>query len=354
MTTAMLLGGRYRLENVIGRGGMALVYRACDTELGSPVAVKILADNLAADPELRRRFLREAQLAGRLSHPNVVRVLGQGEEAGRPYIVLEHVDGRSVGEELARVGRFPPERACELGAQAAAGLAAAHEQGLVHRDVKPQNLLLTADDGLKVTDFGIARASDGTQLTQIGTILGTTAYLAPEQAAGQEAAAPADVYGLGVVLYELLTGRPPYEASSVAELVLARGSRDPVPPGELAPGIPVDVESLVLRCLRPEPELRPTARDVELTLRGERDAPTRVVPPASERETSILRPRRRRRPIVVGGVVAAAAATGLGLALASGGSTPARTPPKVAPIPQAATAAQAARNLGRWLRQHER
>jgi serine/threonine-protein kinase len=354
MTTATLLGGRYRLENVIGRGGMALVYLARDTELGSPVAVKILADNLAADPELRRRFLREAQLAGRLSHPNVVRVLGRGEQAGRPYIVLEHVAGRSVGEELARVGRLPPERVCELGAQAAAGLAAAHEQGLVHRDVKPHNLLLTAHDGVKVADFGIARASDGTQLTQVGTILGTTAYLAPEQAAGREAAAPADVYGLGVVLYELLTGRPPYEASSVAELVIARGSRDPAPPSELAPGIPPDVDSLVLRCLRPEPELRPTARDVELTLRSERDAPTRVAWPASERETTILRPSRGRRPVVVGGVVAAAAATVLAVALASGGSTPARTPPKVASIPQAATAAQAARNLSRWLRRNGR
>jgi serine/threonine-protein kinase len=357
MTTATLLGGRYRLEDVIGRGGMALVYRAQDTELGTPVAIKILADNLAADPDLRRRFVREAQLAGRLSHPNVVRVLGQGEVGGRPYIVLEHVAGRSVGEELSRVGRFPPERARALGAQAAAGLAAAHAQGLVHRDVKPQNLLLTAYDGLKVSDFGIARAADGTQLTQVGTILGTTAYLAPEQAAGQDAGPAADVYALGVVLYELLTGRPPYEASSVAELVLVRSSRDPLPPSELAPSIPVDADSLVLRCLRPEPELRPTARDVERTLRGDLEAPTRVVSLTPEQATTILRSRRGRRRVVVGGVVALAAATALGLALASGGGStpsPTRTPPQVAPIPPATTAAQEARNLSRWLRRNVR
>jgi hypothetical protein len=136
--------------------------------------------------------------------------------------------------------------------------------------------------------------------------------------------------------------------------VLARCSRDPVPPSKLARGVPADVDSLVLRCLRPEPELRPSARGVELTLRGEAEAPTRVVPSASDRETTILRPRRSRRPVIAGGAVAAVAAAALGLALASGGSTPARTPARVAPIPQAATAAQAARNLGRWLRQNER
>ena len=187
---------------------MALVYLARDRKLDSLVAVKLLADNLSADPELRERFRREAELARRLSHPNVVRVLGSGETDGRAFIVLEFVECGNLAEELARAGPLSPERVAELGAQAAAGLAHAHERGLVHRDVKPQNLLLAADGTLKVSDFGIAHAVDGTRLTAIGSVLGTAAYLAPEQARGEETTAACDVYALGVVLRELSGGTP--------------------------------------------------------------------------------------------------------------------------------------------------
>src|SRR5689334_17683203 len=176
---------------------MATVYLAQDEELHRPVAVKVLAENLAGDAALRERFLREARLAARLSHPNVVSVYDAGEtEDGLPYIVMEYVPGTT----LAELGRVPPHEGVELVLQACRGLAHAHAAGLVHRDVKPQNLLLRDDGTVKVADFGIARAAETTALTQIGTVLGTAAYLSPEQALGEEVTAAADVYSLGAVL----------------------------------------------------------------------------------------------------------------------------------------------------------
>ena len=190
--------GRYRLERPLGHGGMATVYLAHDVELDRPVAVKLLAESLAGDQAFRRRFLREARLAARLSHPNVVGVYDAGEaEDGRPYIVMEYVDGST----LEGRGRLPPREAVGLAVQACHGLAHAHAAGLVHRDVKPHNLLLRSDGTLKVADFGIARAAEATALTQVGTVLGTAAYLAPEQATGGEVTPATDVYSLGAVLY---------------------------------------------------------------------------------------------------------------------------------------------------------
>jgi serine/threonine-protein kinase len=338
---------------------MALVYLAHDCERDEPVAVKVLADNLAADPELRRRFAREAELAERLSHPHVLRVLDSGETDGRAFIVLEYVDGSNMAEELQRSGSLPPERVAELGAQAAGALAHAHERGLVHRDVKPQNLLLTTDGTLKVSDFGIARVVDGTQLTRVGTVLGTAAYLAPEQAAGEEAGAAADVYSLGAVLYELLTGRPPYDASTLAELVLRRADGEPPPPSTVVSGIPAELESLVLACLRQAPDERPTAREVELMLRGDLEAPTRVLAPESKRPTTILRcaSGRRRRLVVGAGVAVAAVAIALAVGLGGGGSArkpPPSPPAPIAAIPSAPTAAGSAENLARWIREQAR
>jgi len=354
MSTSALAGDRYELENVVGRGGMALVYRGRDREDGAAVAVKLLADNLAADPELRRRFAREAELSQRLSHPNVVRVLASGDSEGRAYIVLEYVDGRTVADELQQTGRLPPKRVAELGAQAAAALAHAHERGVVHRDVKPHNLLLARDGTLKVADFGIARVADGTQLTQIGTILGTAAYLAPEQAAGEETTGATDVYALGVVLYELLTGELPFRASTVSELVLSRREREPAPPSELVPDVTPELDAVVLACLARVPADRPDAREVEEMLRGQSPPPTLVMRRPSEAATLVLRPPPSRRRMWVAST-AGLAALALGLALAFGGSgspvrKPVRTAAKVAPIPIAATPTAQAESLARWLR----
>jgi serine/threonine-protein kinase len=308
---------------------MALVYLARDRKLDSMVAVKLLADNLSADPELRERFRREAELARRLSHPNVVRVLGSGETDGRAYIVLEFVECGNLAEELARAGPLSRERVAELGAQAAAGLAHAHERGLVHRDVKPQNLLLAADGTLKVSDFGIAHAVDGTRLTAIGSVLGTAAYLAPEQARGGETTAACDVYALGVVLREL------------------------------SGGMPDDLRGLLGACLRDDPAARPTAREVELVLRGEREVPTRLMPSAPAAPTSVMRrPRSRRARTLVAAAacaVAVALAIGIGIGAGAGGrGAPGHEPAVVPPIPRAATPAASAQAFARWLRARSR
>jgi serine/threonine protein kinase len=310
---------------------MALCFVARDHERDEAVAVKLLADNLSVDPDLRERFRREAALAQRLSHPNIVRVLESGESDGRAYIVLEYVDGGSLADELVRNGPLPPERVTELGAQAAAGLAHAHACGLVHRDVKPQNLLLESDGRLKVSDFGVARALDGTRLTQAGCIVGTAAYLAPEQARGEETTSAADVYALGVVLRELMMGGPAVEAP--------------------------DLESVVLSCTREEPAARPSARDVELMLRGELAAPTRVLKRRSEAPTRVLRRSRRRGKAVAAGAVVVSAGLLIGLGLSTGGGA-ARRPPAatrtIAPIRAGATPAVSAENIARWLRANSR
>jgi serine/threonine-protein kinase len=326
---------RYRLEQPLGRGGMATVYLGRDTELDRPVAVKLLE---ATDEGLRRRFLREARLAARLSHPNVVSVFDAGEEDGRPYIVMEHVDGETVAELLARRGRLPPEEARDLALQAARGLAHAHSAGLVHRDVKPQNLLLRKDGTLKIADFGIARAAEGTALTQAGTVLGTAAYLAPEQALGNEVTAAADVYSLGAVLYEMLTGRPPVEVESLADLATPQAI---LPVRELAPDVPRDLEDVVMRSLARNPSYRPT--DLESELAPE---PTLRIPVQHE-------PSRRRLWLAL---AAAVALTAILLAVTlTGGKSSKQPPPKpraVPQIPRGADAQEQARNIAAWLRRY--
>ena len=282
--------GDFRLEELLGAGGMALVYRAVDERTGEEAALKLLADNLAADEAFRRRFLREARLAARLDHRNVVRVLDAGEHDGRPWIALEYVEGETLAEVLARRGRLPPAEAIALGIQLCSGLQHAHDAGLVHRDVKPANIVVREDGSATIVDFGIARAHEGTELTEHGSIVGTASYLAPEQAAGGPVTAAADLYSLGAVLFEVVAGVPPHPAASLAELIAAGGSRLAAPRlGEVVAGVPPALDEAVARCLEPDPAERPaSADDVARLLRGA-NQPTAML------DTLVLAPEQAER-----------------------------------------------------------
>ena len=340
------VGGRYAVEKTLGGGGMAIVYLAHDEELDRPVAVKVLADNLADDPELRARFVREARVAARLSHPNVVRVYDAGEEDGLPFIVMECVDGDSLAETVRGEGRLDPDRVAELGLQACAGLEHAHRAGLVHRDVKPANLLVTREGTLKIADFGIAHAVEGTRLTAAGTVLGTAAYLSPEQALGEPVTAASDLYSLGACLYELLAGHPPYGYETLAE-VYARSQAGPPPRLE---GVPAPLERAVLACLERDPADRPTTA---AALARELAAARPSGPPtAATRVSHGRRASRWRNRLAWAAAIAAGALVGLTAALTvvdfGGGEQP---PPRVEPVPRGDTPAQDFRNLAEWLRE---
>ncbi|MFH8496459.1 serine/threonine-protein kinase [Streptomyces coeruleorubidus] len=258
----MLLAGRYRLDVEIGRGGMGEVWRAYDETLARAVAVKLLLPQ-DTDATAASRFRLEAQTAGRLNHPNVVGVLDFGEYDNRLYLVMELVEGDSLARVLSVSGALTAERVAGLAAQAAAGLAAAHQQGIVHRDVKPANLLLDAGGTLKIGDFGIARFVDdpGAALTATGQIVGTGLYLAPERALGRPAGPASDMYSLGCVLYQLLSGRPPFQADTAVALLHQHLDNAPVPPRELGvTGLPPAFESYLLALLAKQPDDRPTAQ----------------------------------------------------------------------------------------------
>jgi serine/threonine protein kinase len=236
---------------------MASVYRARDGELERPVAIKVLAEHLADTPDFHDRFLREARLAAQLSHPNIVQVFDVGEEDGRPFIVMECVEGATLADEVKERGRLEPAEVVDLALQICGGLEHAHAAGLVHRDIKPQNLLLRADGAVKIADFGIARAAETTKLTQIGSVLGTAAYLSPEQALGEEVTAAADIYSLGCVLYELLTGRTPYLFETLPELVVKHREEPIAPLREVRPDVPERLEAAVMHALARNPDYRP-------------------------------------------------------------------------------------------------
>ena len=357
-TSNAFSGGRYVTERVLGRGGMAAVYLARDGELDRLVAVKVLGEPFALDDEFARRFRREAQTAAKLAHSNVVQVFDTGEDDGRLFIVMEYVDGESLDRVLAREGRMAPDRALALGEQACAALAYAHEHGVVHRDVKPANLLLRRDGILKVADFGIARPEQATELTQAGTILGTLAYLAPEQARGEPATSRSDVYALGVVLYELLTGAPPQRAENLAQL--ARVADEPIPPlRELAPSVPPEAEAAIMRALARHPDERPSsAAELARELHAEGSTARTARAAASERATVLLRPAggRLRRLGARGALAVAAVAAALvalvAFAAVRGVEDPA--PARIEPVPASDDAVEQARDLEQWLRDHTR
>ena len=256
------LSGRYETGEKLGTGGMSNVYKATDLILERTVAVKVLAEHLSDDERFVARFRREALAVAKLIHPNIVQVYDTGEDRDRHYIVMEYVAGRSGAQILQRSGPVEPEVAAEIGVQACAGLDYAHRRGIIHRDVKPGNLMIVGGPVgggemiVKLTDFGIARAIEQTRITQVGSVVGTAAYLAPEQVRGEEATPATDVYALGVVLYQFLTGRLPYEGSSLAELAVRQQNEKPLPPSTYDSDIPEPLGAAVLRALEGDPSRR--------------------------------------------------------------------------------------------------
>ncbi len=278
-----VLGGRYRLVELLGKGGMATIYRATDAQLGREVAVKVLHPEYGRDPAFVARFKQEAQSAASLSHPNIVGVYDFGTDADGPYIVMELVDGEDVATLLARNGPLPPRQAARLAAEVAHALAAAHARGIVHRDVKPGNVLVSSDGRVKVTDFGIARAWADARLTLPGVTLGSVHYFSPEQALGEQATEASDIYSLGIVLYELLSGRRPWEGDSAAAVAMARISAPPPPVSAVRPNVPPVLEEIDQRALNPDPAARfASADEMAAALEGYLDeGASRTVPPAA-------------------------------------------------------------------------
>jgi serine/threonine-protein kinase len=260
VTRSELIAGRYELGERLGFGGMSTVHLAFDRRLERQVAVKLLAEHLADDPAFVSRFRREALAAARLVHPNIVQVFdfGLDEPSGRHFIVMEYIRGKSGAELLREHGRLEQAEALQIVDQACRGLDHAHRHGVVHRDVKPGNLLRSEDGVVKLADFGIAKAKGDavSRITQVGSVLGTAAYLSPEQAAGEEATPQSDIYSLGVVAYQLLAGRLPYEAQSLTELALKQQREHPPMLDELDPSIPHGVAQAVARALAMEPKER--------------------------------------------------------------------------------------------------
>jgi serine/threonine-protein kinase len=297
MTDGTVIAGRYRLEGRLGVGGMSMVMLAFDQRLERYVAVKLLAEHLADDATFVSRFRREALAAARLVHPNIVQVFDFGFDEGQHqhFIVMEHVPGHSCAELLRDRGHLDVDEALEIVTQACRGLDYAHRNGVVHRDVKPGNLLVSDAEVVKLADFGIARATDQSSITQVGSVLGTAAYLAPEQARGEEAGPRADLYSLGVVTYQLLSGRLPYEASSLSELALKQQRESPPLLSDLNPGVGRELARAVAMSLAIDPEARPA--DAVALAEALRNGARGIAPVGADSPTAHLGTRAATRVI---------------------------------------------------------
>jgi len=320
-----VIAGRYDLQEVVGTGGMSTVYRAHDRLLERTVALKVLHPHYGSDTEHAQRFRHEARAVAQLSHPGIVTVIDRGESDERQFIVFEYVDGENLKQLSGRRGPLPVQQALELTLQIADGLAFAHAHGVVHRDVKPQNVLVDGDGSAKVTDFGIARSLDAEHgMTLTGTVLGTSAYLSPEQAAGERVTAATDVYSLGVVLFELLTGDVPFPGENAVAVAMRHLHEPPPSLLERRPDVPVRLAAAVERALAKDPARRFSSMDAfaaELRSCAAEPAAAAVQPTLVVPRTARPRRRRGRLPAVLGalGLLAALAAGGVYLFDGSGG-----------------------------------
>jgi eukaryotic-like serine/threonine-protein kinase len=253
INTESLVAERYEISHLLGAGGMGRVYLARDRSLSRDVALKVLDERHAENPEFVERFRREAKAAASLSHPNMLTVYDAGEDDETPYIAMEYVPGGTLKNRIQQRGALPPRVAAGVTFEVANALAAAHEKSIVHRDIKPENVLVTDQGHAKVGDFGIARAATATAITETDLILGSVRYLSPEQAKGEEVGPPSDLYSLGVVLYEMLTGRVPFDGENPIATAMKHVTEEPTSPRELDPTIPKALEAITLKLLKKDP-----------------------------------------------------------------------------------------------------
>jgi beta-lactam-binding protein with PASTA domain len=359
-----LIGGRYELGRQLGAGGMARVYLGHDRLLDREVAVKVLSEPYASDPNFVERFRREASAAAGLNHPNIVAVYDRGEADGSYYIVMEYLAGPDLKQVIRSRSPLPPTEAIDASQQILAALGAAHRRDVVHRDVKPQNVLVAEDGHLKVTDFGIARAGAESDMTEAGSVIGTAQYLSPEQARGDEVTAASDTYAVGIVLYEMLTGRVPFDGGPPVAVAMKQISDEPVSPRIVEPSVPRELEAVVMRALAKRPSERyRTAEEMSRALAEARAAidgsagttsvmpvagpPTRVMGPPTAATRVVppppaeAPPPRRRWPVIAGILVLLIAIAAAAFVFLTGDEANAVTIPPV----QGQTAAQAEQTL---------
>ncbi len=306
MNDGDIIAGRYRLEGRLGFGGMSTVHLAFDMRLERRVAAKLLAEHLADDPTFVSRFQREAQAAARLVHPNIVQIFDSGldETSGRHFIVMEYIEGQSCAEILRDDGWLQVDEAVAIIEQACEGLHYAHRHGVVHRDVKPGNLLRAREGEVKLADFGIAKATEQSSITQVGSVLGTAAYLAPEQARGEEAGPRADLYALGVVAYQLISGRLPYEATSLTELALKQQREEPPMLDTLVAAVGPELAEAIALALALDPRERyQSAREMGRGISDGADGISPLEPPTTSRSAGrgAAQPATQATSVLTGG-----------------------------------------------------